>query len=113
MAYLTSVGAYALLLAIWTIKTMGEIYFLQKISFHYDLKNPFNFLTAKLFTAWGKPLYQILEPVQVSNEGQMNIPLIKNNQLLPSGNYILKFEIANPKTLQKSTQVERITIKYP
>lgn len=85
----------------------------EKISFHYDLKNPFNFLTAKLFTAWGKPLYQILEPVQVSNEGQMNIPLIKNNHLLPSGNYILKFEIANPKTLQKSTQVERITIKYP
>lgn len=85
----------------------------EKISFYYDLNNPFNFLNIKLFTAWGKPLHQILEPVQVSSEGQMNIPLIKNNQLLPSGNYILKFESVNPKTLQKSTQVERITIKYP
>ncbi|MDA8628704.1 hypothetical protein N9P12_01830 [Bacteroidia bacterium] len=32
MAYLTSVGAYALLLAIWKIKTMGEMFFLKKIS---------------------------------------------------------------------------------
>ena len=85
----------------------------EKISFYYDLNNPFNFLNIKLLTAWGKPLHQILEPVKVSNKGQMNIPLIKNNQLLPSGNYILKFESVNPKTLQKSTQVERITIKYP
>jgi hypothetical protein len=77
------------------------------------LTNPFNFLTVRLFSAWGKPLYQILEPVQVSNQGQMGIPLIKNNQLLLARNYILKFENVNPKTLQKSTQFERITIKYP
>lgn len=32
IAYLTSVGAYALVLAIWMVKTMGEVYFLQKIS---------------------------------------------------------------------------------
>ena len=32
MTYLMSVGAYALLLAIWTIKTMGEMFFLKKIS---------------------------------------------------------------------------------
>ena len=85
----------------------------EKISFHYKVKVPFNFLTVTLFSSWGKPLYQVLEAVQINNEGQMSIPLIKNNQLLPSGNYILKFEIINPKTLQRSNQIERITIKYP
>ena len=85
----------------------------EEISFHYDVKTPFNFLTVTLFSSWGKSLYQVLEAVQINNEGQMSIPLIKNNQLLPSGNYILKFEIINPKTLQRSNQIERITIKYP
>lgn len=32
LAYLTSLGSYALVLSIWTVKTIGEIYFLRKIS---------------------------------------------------------------------------------
>ena len=85
----------------------------EKVSFQFELSAVFNFLSLTLYSAWGKPLYPILETVQIGNKGQMSIPLIKNNQLLPSGNYILKFEIINPKTLQRNIQVERITIKYP
>ena len=68
MAYLTSVGEYALLLAIWTIKTMGEIFFLQKISQKLQSDTPpiSHLLFMGIFQIMFIPLVaiaQILQPV--------------------------------------------------
>lgn len=82
------------------------------LTFNYSFPENDFVVHAYLFTAWSKPLHSIMDRVLLPTEGTFITPLTKSNTFLPAGNYILKFEAVNLRTLERLNQIERITIKY-